>query len=101
MALNPLAYTENVVESFLRYQLTTYAVADERLNRQMRDLLSLDTARETPLLRGPFVSLSRAFRAGAAVERLVAEGVLHPHMRELIPLSVSRMRALTLLLSSG
>ena len=31
--LNPLAYTEKVVRSFLRYQLTTYPFADERLNR--------------------------------------------------------------------
>lgn len=27
MALNPLAFTENVVKSFLRYQFTTYAFA--------------------------------------------------------------------------
>ena len=31
MALNPIAFTENVVKSFLRYQFTTYAFADERL----------------------------------------------------------------------
>ena len=85
MALNPLAYTEKVVRSFLRYQLTAYPFADERLNRQMRRLLSLDTVRQTPLLKGPYVSLSRAFRPGAAVEQLVSEGVLHPHMRQIIP----------------
>jgi len=32
MAINPLAYTEKVIRSFLRYQLTTYPFADERLN---------------------------------------------------------------------
>ncbi len=85
MALNPLAYTEKVVQSFLRYQLTAYPFADPHLHAQMRALLSLDTARETPLLKGPYVSLSRAFRAGATVEKLVAERILHPHMRELIP----------------
>ncbi len=85
MALNPLAYTEKVVQSFLRYQLTAYPFADPHLHAQMRRLLSLDTARETPLLKGPYVSLSRAFRAGAFVEKLVSEGILHPHMRELIP----------------
>ena len=42
MALNPVAYTENVVRSFLRYQLTAYPFADPELHRQMRDLLSLD-----------------------------------------------------------
>ena len=30
MALNPVAYTENVVKSFLRYQLTAYPFADPR-----------------------------------------------------------------------
>jgi ATP-dependent helicase YprA (DUF1998 family) len=85
MPLNPIAYTEKVVGDFLRYQLTTYAFADERLYAQMRELLSLDQTRATPLLKGPFVSLSRAFRTGVAVQDLVAEGVLHPFMPNLIP----------------
>ena len=42
MALNPIAYTENVVRSFLRYQLTAYPFADPHLHAQMRELLSLD-----------------------------------------------------------
>ena len=29
MALNPVAFTEKVVRSFLRYQLTAYPFADE------------------------------------------------------------------------
>lgn len=35
MALNPIVCTENVVKSFLRYQLTTYAFDDDRLPGQM------------------------------------------------------------------
>ena len=31
MALNTIAYTENVLKSFLRYQFTAYAFADQRL----------------------------------------------------------------------
>ena len=83
--LNPITYTEDVVRDFLRYQLTTYPFADERLHAQMRRLLSLDETRRSPLLRGPYVSLSRAFRQGAAVADLVGEKVLHPHMVNLIP----------------
>lgn len=85
MALNPLSYTEKIVRSFLRYQLTAFAFADERLQRQMRTLLSLDDVRHTPLLMGPYVSLSKAFQPGAAVGKLVADGVLHPHMKNLVP----------------
>ncbi len=45
MALNPVAYTEKVVRSFLRYQLTTHPFADPDLHAQMRRLLSLRRSR--------------------------------------------------------
>ena len=38
MALNPIVFTEKVVRSFLRYQLTAYPFADARLLSQMRRL---------------------------------------------------------------
>ncbi|MEX1026508.1 MAG: DEAD/DEAH box helicase [Candidatus Paceibacterota bacterium] len=85
MPLNPIVYTEKVVRSFLRYQLTSYALADPRLYDQMRDQLRMDTVRTSPLLRGPYVSLSRGFRQGATVDRLIDEGVFHPHMRRIVP----------------
>ncbi len=85
MALNPVAYTEKVVGNFLRYQLTAYPFADPELYAQMRALLSLDTTRNTPLMRGPYVSLSRSFRAGASMSQLVAEGLAHPLLAQLHP----------------
>ena len=91
MALNPIAYTEHVVRSFLRYQLTAYPFADDRLHGQMRDLLSLDETRRSPLLKGPYVSLSRPFRQGAAVDALIRDGLLHPHLRERIPETLSHL----------
>ena len=48
MALNPVVFTEKVLQSFLRYQLRAYPFADPRLHGQMRELLSLDEARESP-----------------------------------------------------
>jgi|GEM_PF-1547420 len=62
MALNPIVFTEKVVRSFLRYQLTAYPFADERLHAQMRRLLSLDRTRHSPLLQEPYISLSRRSR---------------------------------------
>jgi ATP-dependent helicase YprA (DUF1998 family)/phage repressor protein C with HTH and peptisase S24 domain/rubrerythrin len=91
MALNPVVYTEKVVRSFLRYQLTAYPFADERLHQQMRELLSLDETRDSPLLKGPYISLSRSFRQGAAVDDLIAEGVFHPHMRQRIPHEITNV----------
>jgi ATP-dependent helicase YprA (DUF1998 family) len=76
--LNPITYTEDVVEDFLRYQLTTYSFADPSLHRQMRQLLNLDQTRRTPLLAGPFISLSRSFRQGPSLRELAEQGVLHP-----------------------
>lgn len=83
--LNPITYTEDVVSDFLRYQLSTYAFADEGLYRQMRQLLNLEHTRNTPLLKGPFISLSRTFMKGASLDQLIAEGVLHPHIKHLSP----------------
>jgi len=59
MAINPIVYTEKIVRSFLKYQLSAYPFSDPRLNAQMRELLSVDKVRRTPLLRGPYISLSR------------------------------------------
>ena len=89
----PVAYTENVVRSFLRYQLTAYPFADPGLHKQMRELLSLDRTRRSPLLKGPYVSLSRPFRDGAAVSTLVDEGLLHPHLLERIPDNITHLRS--------
>lgn len=83
--LNPITYTEQVVSDFLRYQLGTYAFADKGLYDQMRALLSLEQTRATPLMKGPYISLSRTFRQGASLEQLVTEGILHPHIRQLSP----------------
>ena len=91
MALNPVVYTEKILKSFLRYQLTAYPFADPGLHAQMRDLLSLDETRQSPLLKGPYVSLSRPFREGAPIEKLVSQGLLHPHLRERIPSEITHL----------
>jgi ATP-dependent helicase YprA (DUF1998 family) len=91
MAINPIVYTEKVVRSFLRYQLTAYPFADVRLHSQMRRLLSLDETRQSPLMKGPYISLSRSFRQGASVDDLVREKVFHPHMRQRIPAEITHV----------
>ena len=91
MALNPIAYTENVLKSFLRYQLTAYPFADQHLHEQMRELLSLNKTRQSPLFKGPYISLSRPFRPGAPIDDLIGEGLLHPHLRERIPREITHL----------
>ena len=91
MALNPIAFTEKVVRSFLRYQLTAYPFADENLPSQMRELLSLDQTRQSPLLKGPYISLSRPFRQSISIDELVSEGIFHPHVRRRNPESITHV----------
>lgn len=91
MAINPIVYTDKIVRSFLKYQLTTYPLADPRLYDQMRKELRLEHIRKTPLLRGPYISLSQGFRQGAAIDALIADRVLHPHMRQIIPPAITHL----------
>ena len=44
----------------------------------------------SPLVRGPYVSLSRAFAQGASIEQLVRDGVLHPHLARVEPVTPRR-----------
>lgn len=81
--LNPILYTENVVRDFLKYQLTAYPFADDNLYSQMRRLLNLEQTRRTPLFKGPYVSLSRSFRQGAAIADLASENIFHPHLENI------------------
>jgi hypothetical protein len=78
MAINPIAYTDKVVRGFRQYQLTAYPLADPRLDSQMRRLLSVAATRRTPLLKGPYIGMSRPFAEGTPMVDAVAEGLLHP-----------------------
>lgn len=83
--LNPVVFTERVVRDFLRYQLTTYPLADAELHKQLRDLLNITESRRSPLMKGPYVSLSRPFLEGPKVAQLIKEGVLHPLLSSIVP----------------
>lgn len=80
MALNPLRFATAVNTQYLRYQLTASRLTDANLAKQLRDLVWPAIKRESPLIKGPFVSLSRAFAEGRTVPELVQDGVLHPKM---------------------
>jgi ATP-dependent helicase YprA (DUF1998 family) len=76
--INPISFTEEVISDFLKYQLSTYRFSDPDLYTQMRKLLNLNETRSSPLLKGPYISLSRVFSQGATLDQLAAAGVLHP-----------------------
>src|ERR1700730_4636529 len=82
--LNPIVFTERLVSDFLSYQLTAYPLSDLRLYEQLRRLLNLDQTRRSPLLAGPYVTLSRAFAQGISIADAVKEGLVHAHIQQLV-----------------
>lgn len=82
MTLNPIVFTKQILDTFLRYQRTAFPFSDERLAKQAR--AALGESLESDLAKGPYVSLSRPFRLGAKVAAIVAEGLLHPAMKGIL-----------------
>jgi ATP-dependent helicase YprA (DUF1998 family) len=77
MALNPIQFSRQVIDEFRRYQLTAFPIADPRLAAQASELLGAGAFRDSPLTKGPYVSLARGFREGATLDALVDEGLVH------------------------
>ena len=65
MSLNPIVFTKQILDTFLRYQRTAFPFSDPRLAAQAREMLGESLT--SHLAKGPFVSLSRPFRLGATV----------------------------------
>ncbi len=78
MALNPIQFTGQVVEEFRRYQLTAFPIADPRLAEQASNLLGAGPFKDSPLTKGPYVSLARGFREGATLAALAEQELVHP-----------------------
>ncbi|MDX6690516.1 MAG: hypothetical protein QOG15_1973 [Solirubrobacteraceae bacterium] len=78
MALNPIQFTSQVIEEFRRYQLTAFPIADPRLAAQASALLGAGAFKDSPLTKGPYVSLARGFREGTSLAAMVDEGLIHP-----------------------
>lgn len=78
--MNPIRFAARVNEQFLRYQLTAHPLADDRLAEQARAMVRGRDLEPSPLVKGPYLSLSKPFLLGARVADLVGEGALHPVM---------------------
>ena len=53
MAINPIAFARTVNEQFLRYRLTAFPIADEKLARQAEEKIRGTRGRPTPPIEGP------------------------------------------------
>ncbi|MGD0088494.1 MAG: DEAD/DEAH box helicase [Planctomycetota bacterium] len=77
MALNPVRFAQEVIEGFLNYQLTAFPITDADLAKQAREMLKRPLG-NSPLIKGPYISLSKSFKMGADLRKLAATGQVHP-----------------------
>lgn len=77
MPINPIQFANRVNEQFLNYQLTAFPLTDPDLARQAREQLKGGHG-QSPLLNGPYVSLSKSYRRGEDLRDLAEEGLVHP-----------------------
>lgn len=71
--LNPIAATEAIAATYLRYLRTTLHTNDANINAAMARAIE---ELKSPLVKGPIVQASPRYRAGATIRQLVEEGVL-------------------------
>lgn len=74
---NPVKFGNEVNSKFIDYQLTTFPLADEDLGTQARNLLKTGI-NQNPLIKGPYVSISKSFKWGRDLNELVKNGDAHP-----------------------
>ena len=73
--MNPVKFAHQVNEQFINYQLTAFPLSDPDLADQARNLLR--TKMGSPLIKGPYVSLSRSFRLGRNLRDMASAGLVH------------------------
>lgn len=85
--LNPVRFGTEVIDQFGRYLMTTFPIADERMEGQVREALRHDVGGERLIAKGPYVHLNRPFEQGPSVEALVNEPALglHPGLVTVFP----------------
>ncbi len=77
MAINPIKFASTVNDQFLNYQLTAFPLTDPDLATQARILLRGKLG-QSPLFKGPYISLSRSLKLTRNLEDLANSGNVHP-----------------------
>ncbi|MFA4906708.1 MAG: DEAD/DEAH box helicase [archaeon] len=76
-SFNPIKFANDVNTKFLNYQLTAFPFSDPDLAEQARRLLKGGSDFQ-PLIKGPYLSISHAFKWGRSLTDFVREGKVHP-----------------------
>ena len=84
MTINPIKFAHEVNEQFLRYQLTAFPLSDPNLSDQAKKMLK---GRTSPLIKGPYISLTRSYKLGDEIKNLIQKDKLHPALEGIVEYS--------------
>jgi ATP-dependent helicase YprA (DUF1998 family) len=82
--MNPIQFASQVNQQFLDYQLTAFPLTDPDLAEQARAILRKNLG-HSPLIQGPYISLSKSFLPGRDLRELARKGLVHPALPGLAP----------------
>ncbi len=93
MSLNPVQFGTEVVDQFGRYLMTTFPIADPRMERQVREALRHDVGGERLIAKGPYVYINQPFQEGRSVAELCGDNRLglHPVLKDVFPYDAVHM----------
>jgi hypothetical protein len=83
-SLNPIRFASQVNKQFLDYQLTAFPLTDPDLAAQAHSNLYRGLE-QSPLIQGPYISLSKSFQQGRDLRELARKGSVHPALPGLAP----------------
>lgn len=84
---NPVHFGREVIDQFGRYLMTTFPIADERLEGQVRERVRHGLGGERLIAKCPYIFLNRPFERGPSLRQLAGESELsfHPAMTSVFP----------------
>ena len=72
--LNPVVLSRAIEDTFADYVATTLSIADERY----AELLKAELRKTSIIAKGPYLELGDAYKTGATITKLIADGVMSP-----------------------
>lgn len=72
--LNPVILSRAIKDTFADYVATTLSIADERY----AELLKTELRKDGIIAKGPYLELGDAYKTGATIRELIADGVMTP-----------------------
>ncbi|HNY81561.1 MAG TPA: DEAD/DEAH box helicase [Thermotogota bacterium] len=72
MPINPIRMTEDVLEKYRSYLLTTFHLSDPELHGKFQE----EIEKENALCKGPYIERLSRYRTGKSIGELVREGIL-------------------------